>query len=127
VARVVKGELWLSHPYNAQTLDDHLVASCACRRAGYFPLNKFTNQSKNLGCGCGTARTGFAFLGIFVGDGIAAGDGEAVSVGVSGNVGVGFLVGILVGIRVGTRSGSGVFVGMTKMGCVCCVSTTGAV
>jgi hypothetical protein len=100
VARgVAKGELWLSHPYNAQTLDGLLVASCTYRRAGYFPLKKLANHSKNPRCGCALACTGFAFLGVFVGDGIAVGEGVSVSVGVGGLVGI--RVGILVGIFVG--------------------------
>ena len=40
VARVAKGELWLSHPYNAQTLDDHLVDACDDRPVICLPLKK---------------------------------------------------------------------------------------
>jgi hypothetical protein len=102
VARVAKGELWLSHPYNAQTLDDHLVASCAYRCAGYFPLKKLTNHSKNSRCGCELTCTGFAFfLSIFVGAGGEVGEGVAINTGVNVSVGIGLAVGILVDTLVG--------------------------
>jgi hypothetical protein len=102
VARVAKGELWLSHPYNAQTLDDHLVDGCAYRCAAYLPLKKLNTHSKNPGCGCELTCTGFAFfLSIFVGAGGEVGEGVAINTGVNVSVGIGLAVGILVDTLVG--------------------------
>jgi hypothetical protein len=88
-----------THHSHTHPLDDHLVNSCAYWCAGYFPLKKLINQSKNPGCNCVITCSGFAFLGVIVGDGISVGEGVSVSVG------EGCLVGISVGILVGTFVG----------------------
>ena len=102
MARAAKGESWLSHPYNAQALDGHLVVNCDHRHGVYRPLNRLISYSKKPGCfgGCTLGCTGLVFFfGVVVGDGVAEGDGAIVSVGVC--VLVGMRVGILVGIFVG--------------------------
>ena len=39
MARTAKGELGLSHPYNVQALDAHLVDGCGYRCVSSFLLN----------------------------------------------------------------------------------------